>query len=177
MALFGGARDMSMFRSVNKEIINKVIDVEVLFYKLDLNNTKTNLYEESPKKYYYTPILVHCLVAKDDQAWNSDDYGPDVTQPVTLAFLKDELIDLDVVPEVGDIIEHHASLYEIDSIVDNQNFVGKNPASWFGGDSHGYSISIICQAHMTRPSKLNIIETRFGNSVTNQDNITLPRNV
>ena len=31
-ALFGGQRDVSLFRSVNKEIIHRYIDTEVLIY-------------------------------------------------------------------------------------------------------------------------------------------------
>ena len=36
MALFGGQRDVSLIRSLNKELIHRWIDTEVLFYKLNL---------------------------------------------------------------------------------------------------------------------------------------------
>ena len=52
MALFGGARDMDVFKKFNKEVIKKVIDTEVLFYKLNVGETKINLYEESRNKVY-----------------------------------------------------------------------------------------------------------------------------
>ena len=44
MALFGGKRDVSLFRSLNRELIHRYIDTEVLVYKLNLINTTTNLY-------------------------------------------------------------------------------------------------------------------------------------
>ena len=44
MALFGGQRDMSLFRTVNKELINDVIDTEVYYYKVIVTDSKTNLY-------------------------------------------------------------------------------------------------------------------------------------
>ena len=176
MALYGGQRDISLFRGLNKELLHRLIDTEVLVYKLNLNATTTNLYEESDNKIYNEAKLVHCLVTVDDQGWSSEDYGSDVTQTSTFAFLRDDLVDKDLPVEIGDVIEYRSRFFEIDGIVENQNVVGKNPDNWFGGDSHGYNVSIICQAHMTRQSKVNIVKTRFGNSSTIK-NSTLPSNL
>ena len=90
--------------------------------------------------------------------------------------MRDDLVTANTLVEIGDVIEYRSRFFEIDTIEENQNFVGKNPDNWFGGDTHGYSVSIICQAHMTRQSKVNIVQTRFGNS-TDIKNITLPNNL
>ena len=71
-ALFGGQRDVSLFRSVNKEIIHRYIDTEVLIYRLNLNETNTNLYDETNNKVYDTPQLIYSIVTLEDQAWTSD---------------------------------------------------------------------------------------------------------
>lgn len=176
MALFGGQRDISLFRGINKELIHRWIDTEVLIYKLDLVSTTTNLYDETDNKVYSEAKLIYCLANVEDQQWNSEDYGSDVTQNSTFAFLRDDLVANNVPVEIGDVIEYRSRFFEIDSIVENQNFVGKNPDNWFGGDSHGYNVSIICNAHMTRQSKVNVVKTRFGNSVSTKD-ITLPNNL
>ena len=176
MALFGGQRDISLFRSVNKELIHRIIDTEVLVYKLNLVATNTNLYDETDNKVYDAPTLIPCLANVDDQQWSSEDYGSDNTQNATFAFLRDDLVELNIPIEIGDTLEYRSRFFEIDGIVENQNFAGKNPDNWFGGDSHGYNVSIICQAHMTRQSKLNIVKTRFGNSETIK-NKTLPKNL
>ena len=56
MALFGGARDISLFRHLNRELIGNVISQECVYYKYKLGETKVNLYGESAgAKYYYTP--------------------------------------------------------------------------------------------------------------------------
>ena len=177
MALFGGARDMDVFRKFNKEVVKKVVDTEVLYYKFNVGDTKVNLYEESRKKNYYPPILVHALISKDDQEWSADDFGPNVTQNMSLAFLRDILVEIDLVPEVGDIVEHNHAFYEIDTIVQNQRFVGKDPDMWFGGNSHGYNVSIICTGHLTQVSNLNIMPTKFGDTNNNQNDVILPRNI
>ena len=176
MALFGSGRDASLFRSINKELIHRYIDTEVLIYKLNLSETTTNLYDETAQKFYNTAILIPCLVNVEAQQWTSEDYGSDVTQAATFAFLRDDLVENEIPVEIGDIIEYRSRFFEIDAIEENQNFAGKNPDNWFGGDTHGYSVSIICQAHMTRQSKVNIVQTRFGNS-TDIKNITLPNNL
>lgn len=177
MALFGGARDMDVFKKLNKEVVKKVIDTEILYYKFNVGDTHVNLYEESRKKIYWPPILIHALISKEDQEWSADDFGPNVTQNVSIAFLRDILVELDLVPEVGDIVEHNHAFYEIDSIVQNQRFVGKDPDMWFGGNSHGYNISIICTGHMAQISNLNIMPTKFGDTNNSQNDVTLPRNI
>jgi hypothetical protein len=176
MALFGGQRDVSLFRSLNKELIHRFIDTEVLFYKLNLNATTTNLYDESDNKVYNTAVLVHSIVTVDDQTWSSEDYGSDVTQTITFAFLRDDLVEKNLPVEIGDVVEYHSRFFEIDGIIENQVVAGKDPADWFGGDTHGYNVSIICQAHMTRQSKVNIVKTRFGTSTSIKD-IILPNNL
>ena len=176
MAIFASARDMSLFRSVNKEMLHKYIDTEVLFYKLSLGDTATNIYDETSKKVYSTPVLIFSIVTLEEQAWSSDDYGMDLMQNATFGFLRDDLVDNNLVPQIGDVLEYKSGFYEIDTFKENQFVAGKDPDNWFGGSSHGYNVSIICDAHLTRQSKLNIVETRFGNSVTTK-NSTLPNNV
>jgi len=176
MALFGGQRDVSLFRGLNRELIHKWIDTEVLVYKLNLTATTTNLYDETDNKVYDEAKLMYSLATVEAQQWTSEDYGSDVTQTATFAFLRDDLVDANLPIEIGDIIEYRSRFFEIDGIEENQNVVGKNPDNWFGGDSHGYNVSVICQAHMTRQSKVNIVKTRFGNSVSTKD-IILPSNL
>jgi len=176
MALFGSARDASLIRSLNRELLQRWIDTEVLVYKINLNSTATNLYDETDSKAYDAPVLIHSLVTLDDLTWQNEEYGFDSAQTAQFAFLLDDLVDKDVRPEVGDVIEYKSRFFEIDGENENQYLAGKNPDNWQGGDSHGYSVSIIYTAHMTRQSQLNIVQTRFGNSVSIKD-VTLPKNL
>ena len=176
MALFGGQRDVSLLRSLNTELLHRFIDTEVLVYKLNLNATTSNIYDETNSKVYSQAVLIYSLATVDDTVWTNEEYGADVTQNATFAFLRDDLVTANTVIEIGDIIEYRSRFFEIDAIEENQNFVGKNPDNWFGGDTHGYSVSIICQAHMTRQSKVNIVQTRFGVTETIKSK-TLPRNL
>ena len=61
MALFGGHRDASLFRHVNKELINDIIDTEIYYYKVIIDESNINLYGEGKDKVYYNPLKIeHC---------------------------------------------------------------------------------------------------------------------
>jgi hypothetical protein len=43
-ALFGGSRDAVYSEHLNKELINDIIDTEVYYYKIVLDETKVNIW-------------------------------------------------------------------------------------------------------------------------------------
>ena len=47
MALFGGERDISLFRRINRELINEFIDTQVDIVKHAIKDIKENLYGEA----------------------------------------------------------------------------------------------------------------------------------
>ena len=63
---------------------------------------------------------------------------------------------------VGDIIFWDNEYYELDNVDANQYFAGKNPETWPNGSSHGYSVSVICNAHATRQNPWGITNLRRG---------------
>ena len=68
MALFGGNRDISLFRTVNRELMGNIISQEVVLYKFNLTETKVNMYgESSGGKEYFNPILLNALIEVGDQ--------------------------------------------------------------------------------------------------------------
>ena len=80
MALFGGSRDISLFHTINKELIKDLIQTEVAYYKFALEQTAINVYGEAPGKNYYEPMIVACLINRGDEEWSSDDFGSDLNQ-------------------------------------------------------------------------------------------------
>ena len=67
MALFGGSRDISLFNSVSKELINDIIQTEIGYYKFVLEKTTSNVYGESMGKMFYEPVRIAGLINRDDQ--------------------------------------------------------------------------------------------------------------
>lgn len=162
MALFGGSRDISLFRHINKELINNIVQQSVGYYKIALDKTSSNLYGESLTKTYNDPILVNCLIERASQEWTESDLGADVTRSINVRFLRDILVDIQLVPEVGDVVLWQENYYEIAGIVENQLFVGKDPSYAYDetGD-FGSSISIIVNAQYVRPEKLGLKQERL----------------
>ena len=164
MALFGGSRDISLFRTLNEELIKDIIQTEVAYYKFALEQTKVNVYGEAPGKTYYEPMKIACLIDRDDQAWSSDDFGSDSNQTVSFRFLKKELKDINLVPEVGDILLFRNNFYETDTKVENQLIMGRDPDYAISTETanFGDSFSIIINTHLSRVDKLNLIPLRSG---------------
>ena len=98
MTLFGGSRDISLFHSLNKELINDIIQTEVAYYKFALEQTTVNVYGEAPGKNYFEPLKIACLIDKQDQSWSSDDFGSDVNKSHEFVFLKEELKIIKLLP-------------------------------------------------------------------------------
>jgi len=163
MALFGGQRDIKLFNTIGRELMNNIIDTTVDIFKSAIYEIRENLYGEAIDKYYKSSVRVSALITHDDQMTDADEFGPDINQSTTFAFLKDILEwDSDIVLENGDIIYWDNAYWEIDSIVENQYVAGKNDRTSNLGNIFGNSHSIICQTHMTRRSIPQLEKVRTG---------------
>ena len=152
MALFGTARDVSLFRHMSRELMADIITEQCGYYKYKLEETKINLYGEAAhEKYYMGPVLLNVLVERTDNVYPETDLGTDYDKEVQFSFLRDDLLDknqefnqfdnkgnsytglpgtgygADLVPQVGDIIMYNEGYYEVHETIANQYFVGKNP--------------------------------------------------
>jgi hypothetical protein len=163
MAMFGRSRDINLFLSVNNELLHDVISQQIGYYKIVLDETKSNLYGESTEKMYLGPILISCLIERGDFDFTNDDFGPDVNRSVKYRFLKNDLVLANVVPEVGDVIMYNELYYEIDDVNQNQLILGKdNEYAYSDGlENFGSSWSIIVTTHYARPEKLGITKQRI----------------
>jgi hypothetical protein len=162
MALFGGIRDARFLAAVNSELINAIIDTEIEFFKLIVESSNSNIYGESPKKSYYNSILIPCLITKEGKTAAMDDYGHTYTRTAQFGISRDILERATFYPEVGDIIFWDNEYYEIDNVDANQYFAGKNPETWPNGSEHGYSVSVLVDAHSTRQTPQGIKNLRRG---------------
>ena len=170
MALFGGSRDVSLFHNLNKELINDIIQTEIAYYKFALEQTKVNVYGEAPGKQYFEPLKIACLIDKQDQSWSSDAFGSDINQTIGFRFLKQELQDINLFPEIGDLLLFKNNFYEVDSRVENQFILGRDPDYAISTETTGFgkSFSILLNTHISRVEKLNLIPLREGKYPTTE---------
>jgi len=160
--IFGSQRDFALFTGINRELLSNVVEQEILYYKISLEETQVNMYGEGPEKVYWTPVKLNCLITRGDQVVTTDDFGPDLTRESSFAFLRQDLVDTVIVPETGDIIMWHENYYEVDNVTENQLFLGKDNSYSLTeyGSQFGASISIICQTHLTRGDRVGITQQR-----------------
>jgi len=169
MALYGSNRDVSLFRRMSRELMGNIINQQCAFYKFILDKTITNMYgEASGGKFYNLPVLFNCLVDRNDQENPVSDLGVDTVWNVDFALLKDDLRDASLVPEVGDIIMYNETYYEVDNVISNQLFMGKDPdypndtnPLNSGLEKFGWDTSLICKTHLTPSDRINILKSRL----------------
>jgi hypothetical protein len=187
MALFGGARDISMFRGISRELMWDIIVQECALYKFKLEETNVNIYgEAAEEKYYEAPMLLNVLIDRQDQNFPESDLGVNFTGGRTFRFLRDDLTGVKangsgnigvIVPQVGDIIWYENGYYEIYKLINNQLFVGKNP-NYPNQDDNGYNamgnsdltnfgydVSIIAEAHYVPADRVGISQERLISSI------------
>jgi len=169
MAIFGSARDISMFRKVNRELLGDVITQQCAIYKYVLDKTKTNMYgEASGGKFFNPPVLLNSLITVGDNTSPTNEFGVDFNWNIKVAFLRDDLVDADIHPEVGDVILYQESYFEIDNTNIRQFFAGKDPDYPYatnplnpGLDQFGYNVSVVCETHYIPTDRVNIIKQRL----------------
>ena len=169
MAMFARQRDVSLIRHLNREVMGNVITQQAAFYQYKLEETKVNIYGESAaEKFYNGPFLFNCLIDRQDEAFGENEEGIQFSQPINFYFLRDDLVDAQIEPEVGDIILYQEGYYGVDGTVANQYFSGKNPDYPNNNsdgtpnplnpnlDLFGTNLSIICTTYYIPADKVAI---------------------
>jgi hypothetical protein len=169
MALFGRSRDINLFTTVTRELMGDIITQQCSFYKLRLSQTTFNLYGEAAGgKFYDGPIIFNCLINREDQAYSEDEFGVDFNWAINFYFLREDLSNAQIAPEVGDLILYQSGYYQIDSIIANQYLFGKNPD--FPNEPNplnpglgdfGSNYSVLCKAHYEPADKFGITKERL----------------
>ena len=139
-------------------VINTVINStnqRVGYFKIDLYNTKSNLYEESVEKWYYPPVEVKCILERGDVTNTDTEYGVDVNQTLTIKVSLDTFkTTYNFTPEVGDIVSESEKYYEVSSV----NRVVETIPSGTPGGIPSQTILYVLSAYLTRTSKLNLVK-------------------
>jgi hypothetical protein len=131
---------------LNRELINDVMDTPVILYKLNPTKTQVNSYGESDKKKYEIGVQIACMLRVENQQATEEMEMVNIAQTIEAAFLREELRLTNLLPTMGDIIEFDNHYYEINTAIDAQYWAGRT----------AYNHAIVCQAHLTRKSNLQL---------------------
>lgn len=165
MAIFGSVNDINTFKLFSKELVNDIITQQVGYYKLSLQSTPANIYGESLNKSYIGPVLFNCLIERGDFRAPVDDFGVDTDRDVTFRFLRDDMEDVNIMSEVGDIVMYNEVFYEVDNVNFNQLVMGKDNQYAYspGLENFGNNYSVVLTTHLTRGFRLNLDKVIPGN--------------
>ena len=167
--MFTRMRDVSLMRKFNRELMGNIITQQAAFYQFKMEETKVNIYGEAAgEKYYNGPFLFNCLINRENQNYNMGDDGVEYLQGIEFYFFRDDLVDANVVPTIGDIVLYQESYFEIDVATDTQYFVGKDPDYPYepnplnpGLEQFGYNVSFVCNAHYVPADRVGIVKQRL----------------
>ncbi len=148
MPKFLQTRDIEFFKSIARELVDDVVQNTIVLFKINMNETKVNIYGESLNKTWYPGVQLYALYSKSPEDIVYEGFGPDMQQNITFKLDRIMCEEKEVYPEVGDIIFFDTSYYEIDNTNEIQ-FIGGNPDNNF---------SIVCETFMVSKSTLNIEE-------------------
>ena len=149
MARFVTQRDFEFIQHITRELIDETMDVAVILYKIIVASAKINIYGESVEKPRYTPVKVNAIVKYDKNTLERDEgFGSNQTQQVEFRFARRMLQDVTTYPEIGDIVGYNNHYYEIHNITETQLIAGKP----------GFNTALICMAHLTRRTSIDIEE-------------------
>ena len=155
---FYSQKDIDTFDKFNKELVGDlytskdgVIYQPVVIYKVSVYDTEVNMYGETSEGKVYKPgIQVSAVVDAEDQTTTTDEFGPDLQQTGLFSFVRQSLVDISFVLEIGDIIDWNSGYWEISSINESQ----------FVGGQTDFNHSVICNAFLVRMAHLNIERVR-----------------
>ena len=153
-----GAKDLATIEKFNRELLGEpnisddgIIDQFVILYRVSVYETETNMYgEASEGKVYKQGVKLPCIIDASDFDFNYDDFGPDNRQSVSFAFQRAYLVEVDLKPEIGDIMQWNDGYFEVDKFNENQ-LIGGN-----FDNSH----SIVVSANLVRRPTVNLEEYR-----------------
>jgi len=143
------------------------MQTNIAYYKINLAQTKRNIYGESLEKWFYQPFLIKCTIERDNDVINNEMFGPDVTKniKVTIPRMAWEqgnagLIDgVNMLPEIGDIIYDRSTerYYELHNLITNYVPVNANISAGQSVCPQAELVTYNMECSQTRVSRLNLL--------------------
>ena len=155
---FYSQKDIDTFDKFNKELVGNlsteqdgIINQPVIIYKVSVTDTEVNMYGETSQGKVFKPgVQIVAFVNAEDQTTTTDEFGPDLQQNAEFSFIRQSLVDINFVVEIGDVINWNNGYWEISSINENQLVGGQTD----------YNHSVVCNTYLIRISHLNIERVR-----------------
>jgi len=145
---FTPRNDIKFFDVVNEELIDELVGQTVDIYKINVDDSESNLYGESTSKTFDVGFRVNCLIQFNEPETTVNEFGSDTNASIELYFHRNSLKDTDFFPEIGDIVDWNDFYWELNSVTEPQLVSGHQD----------FKHQIKATAHRSRLSSLQIEE-------------------
>ena len=154
MPLYTLGRDSGLLKGLTKEIVQKIISMEVAILKLNIMETSTNIYGESSDKQFYDPVRIFSVIRPGTKESLDDDSTMSFSKTFTFSFIKSELKEKGLTVDEGDFIWYDDKYFEVDKVSGSNYWSGRNPNNAIGiteddWSLYGYDYAIVADAHLT----------------------------
>lgn len=146
MPKFISSRDVNFFKHIARELVDDVVQNVIVLYKINLNQTRINLYGEALTKTWHKGVELYALIDKEPTTAAYEGFGSNVNQTITFKLDRFACEEKNTYPEIGDVIYFDTHYYEIDNTSEVQ-YAGGLPINNF---------SIVCTAFLTNTATLGI---------------------
>ena len=148
MPKFISERDVRFFKHIARELVDDVVQTAIVLYKVNLTDTRINLYGEAVDKTWHRGVEMYVLIDKEPGTTEYEGFGPESQQSITFKFDRFACEEKNLYPEIGDVIYFDNSYYEINYTYEVQ-FSGGQPVNNF---------SIVVNTFLANRSTLGIEE-------------------
>ena len=175
-ALYTLGRDAGLLKGLTKEIVQKIISMEVALYKLNIEETDVNIYGETTGqgKKFYNPVRIFSVIRPGTKDANDDGDTINFSKTFTFSFIKSELKEKSLTIEEGDYIWYDGKYFEVDKVSNSNYWSGRSPNTAIGiteddWSLYGYDYSIVAEVHLT--SEPSFIKKQNSTSNMNVENL------
>lgn len=148
MPKFISARDVAFFKGIARELVDDVVQNIIVLYKVNLNQTRVNLYGEALEKTWHKGIELYALIDKEPGTVSYEGFGPESNQNINFKLDRFACAEKNAYPEVGDVIYFDNHYYEVNYTYEVQ-YAGGLPENNF---------SIVVNTLLTNKTTLGIEE-------------------
>ena len=142
------------FKKLQKHWLNECEDAGIKWHRGEAKNLKIDMQKSTVTtaegKIYKPGVQVNALIEADDQTTTTEEFGPDLQQTALFSFVRQSLVDISYVIEIGDVIDWNSGYWEVSSVNENQRVGGQTD----------FNHSVICNTFLVRISNLNIESVR-----------------
>ncbi len=124
--LFVSDKELHFINSLNKELIQNVVNQKITYYSVSDEHTKSNdLYNESIHKTVFNPVEINARLLFKAPDQTTTNFSMNTSFEMEAYFHMDELVQRNITPREGDFMKWGKVVYEIKKLTKPQIIAGQ----------------------------------------------------